>query len=368
MKHSLKALLIILLFTTSCNSLKPLPDKTVEIRYGNVNFTPKQIIQETANDFEVKVEPIDASNLNNLSSLAAIGTGDYEREVIDSYYERANNQDLSRDEKRRIEHLIELTDIIKEEVSDNTISSNLGYDLIDRMWGNNDNTKDGSEVNAMENKGNPLFNPYYDGSNYLSVFKLEMQNRSNQVQTLAFDNFQVSSGSEILYPRNTEYFEESLNNSLKIENAFRFNFPQELNVAPKQNVVKYLAIPPINQQEDSLSVQYIDENYDVTIFKFSQNISRTNNAIRFKNFVIHPNFFEFANINRHDLFYSVEFSNGYAFPLLGNNFFVPKDNLDRILTICGVAVPKSRSGSEPDFQCHQATPAKYEGGVIKLSN
>lgn len=366
MKQSLTALFIFL-FISSCSSLKSLPDKTVDHRYSNLNFEPEEIAQETIPNFKITVEPIDASSLNALSTNAAMRVGDYEREIIDSYYELTNDENLSSNGKRVVEELIRLTELTKEQISSNSISTSLGYDLIYRMWGNTDQSKDGSEVNVLVNKGNPSFNPYYIANNYMSVFKIEMNNKSDQVQSLDFENFQISSGSEILYPRSTEYFEETLQSNLKRENAFRFNFPETLNIAPNQAVIKYLATPPINSQEESLSVQYITTDYEVTNFNFSQDLFQNNKEIELKNFIIHRSFFNTLMTNTYNFYFSVEFSSGFTFPLADNNFFVPIENLDEEIAICGAAVPNLRhSRNSAILQCKEIKPSMYQNGVLKF--
>ena len=93
MKKEIYFIIFGLLFGISCNSLKPLPDKTVNQMYRNVDFYPDWITHNLEERFSLTVEPVDASSLNELTANAAMRAGDYEREVVQSYYEIENDDE-----------------------------------------------------------------------------------------------------------------------------------------------------------------------------------------------------------------------------------------------------------------------------------
>lgn len=359
--------LVLLLLLVACAGLKPLPDKTINHVYLNVEFDPISDTKEISPNLSLTVKPIDASSLNSITYNAVFRAGDYEREFVREYFNVERVENLSSSDRRYLENLREKTYHIQDLIASGEMSEDIGFQLIERMWSGRRVGKDGSEIDLITgSKMSAAYNPYYIGNNYLSVFKIFFENNSNQLKTIKFDNFQIASGYEILIPFDVAYFENRLqDDQIKLENVYRYNLTDRLNIAPNQKVEKYIAVPAINQSVENLSVQYIDSTGEVISFSFNVMPERKQYELTLKNFVIDFNSPENTR-NFSNTFYAIQFENGFTFPLLDNNFYVSRDELRTNVTICATGITRILRANN-ELKCRELDLSEYiYSGYIKL--
>lgn len=350
---------IIILLLSSCAPVESLADRTIEHRYQNLNFEPDFLVNDIEEGLSLTVKPIDASVLNDLTFEAAFRSGDYEQEVFEEYMVMADRQNLSDAEKIYYDHLITFTNDLISRMNSGRISRQLGHSLIDRVWGKSDGNI-GAEVESIsESKGFPNYNPFYDGRGYLSVFNLMFENTSDEVKTVDFNKFQVATTNEVFYPHIMDYFSDrfSRNNS-KLENAYRFNMPNTLTIAPGQIIEKYLAIPAIGRNTENITVQFFKENNEVSSYSYNLNVVTKEQEIVYNQFLIQP-----SQSNIYVYFHALIFDNGNTFSLRRNRFYIPKNQIDQSVTLCSVRIPNSRR-AQHRFVCSEIELTEYPSGII----
>ena len=337
--NKITSLLIIWISFMACQATEQVLDKTINYTYQNTLFAPEQIRQEIADGLFLKVTPIDASSLNPMTYEAAFRAGDYEREIAEEYLD-VNLDNLDRRTREKIENQIKVSNTILRSVNNGILSPELGRNLFESIW--DDIGFDGSETELYAGRRlRSNFNPYQIGSNYLSVFKLEFQNQTNHVITIKIDDFQISSGFEILTPLKMEYFEQRLSDSpLKIENAYRYNLNNELNIPPSNSVIKYLAVPAISMNVENVSIQYMGDTY--TSFDFIMNLIREREEISLRQYLVHTSY---PNVTRAYLMdlnehIAIKLENGSSFPVKGFEFFISDDDVGTSVSLCIASISR----------------------------
>lgn len=350
---------IMLLFLSSCAPVEPLADRTIEHQYQNLHFDPVFLGKDIEEEISLIVKPIDASTLNDLTFEAAFRSGDYEQEVFEEYMVISDRQSLSDTEKRYYDHLVDFSNDLISKMNSGDLSRQIGLSLIDRVWEQSDG-KIGVEFESISNpKGFPNYNPFFDGRGYQSVFKLIFENNSSEVKEVEFNKFQVATNSEVFYPHNMDYFSDRFaRNNGKLENAYRFNMPNTLTVAPGQTVEKYLAIPAIGRNTENITVQYFTEKNEVKSYSFKPNVVVKEQEIIYKQFLIEP-----SQSSDYDYFYALTLNNGATFSLRRDRFYIPKDQIDQSITMCTVRIPNSRR-AQHRFACSELELSEYPSGRI----
>ena len=108
------------------------------------------------------------------------------------------------------------------------------------------------------------------------------------------------------------------------------NLPDELVIAPGQKIVKYLAIPPINTNNEKLNVQLIQGN-EVTKFDFTLTLKSASKTYTFNEYTIlnelvggEPNYY-FAN--------ALIFENGVKYATKNHIALIDKERAQTLVSI-----------------------------------
>lgn len=367
---------ITLCFISACATTEVLPDKTINQSYVNLNFLPEESKSEIADGLVLTVEPIDAAILNRSTLVAASRSGNYERETVNAYFSqnyRAEglNSELSGSERRHMERIREMATEISSDINSGDLSEGLGNALLERIWYGSSAGLDGSEIYSLKgtSSSSPRYNPYHISGRYLSVIKLTFKNSSNEVNYVDFDDFQVSSGNEMLFPVTINYLERLFSgNDVKTENAYRFNLPPRMKIVPGQKVVKYIAVPAINDNETNLSVQYFGDGGEVIDYKFELDKIREDYEIRYKNFLIEPVLTgDERRTSVYDFYYAVKLENNSTFAVRDNNFYIPQEEMGQKIIICGVKIPQTGSrASYNHYSCYEYNLSEHRGRRIVI--
>ncbi len=256
--------LLIILSLESCGSASLLP-KTVRHLYTNTTFMPESLKKQVIGNLEINIVPIDAKVLDKESAIASGRDGNYQKERIDSKYIKiVEKEGESKTEKKRRSLIIKLLKAIDKLEKEDQINSLIAYKLKERVLYGEEVGNDGSEIESLAETDDAYidtFNPFKVNKKYLSVFKIIFENTGSEIEKLNLKDFQIVSGEEQLYPLGNDYFENNLKNEQeKIKNVYRMNMPNEIVIAPNQKVVKYIAVPPINQENKKLEINLIKNN------------------------------------------------------------------------------------------------------------
>lgn len=327
-------------FAVSCSGPKA-TQKTVDQFYENTKFSPESALKSTSSEVDILVKPIDAASINAESFDLASLDGNYEKEIaiaISKQKEEINN--LPKKERNVISAKIKAIETIDEMYRKKEISKEASFLLKERIWYGPDKGRDGSEISSISNSNisTDQFNPYKINNQYLSVFKLSFENKSDVVKKISLKDFQVISGYEQLYPLELKYFEENLKSDpAKIKNVLRMNMPAELVLTPGQKISKYISVPPINSKNNQVTVQYIQGdkylNFDFDLKQ--ESIS--------KSFILDTYKFYIKGVSEPStylIYYSVEFDGYTPFATKGSFIYVEQSKKYKPAKIKIIAVNK----------------------------
>jgi len=244
--------------------------KTVVQEYQKIDFIPQKVEKEVSPNFKISISPIDHRETDRETFLAAQRDGIYENETIKSWKNKASGSTDKTTSK-----ILNIFTEIDRLISWKFLPPDVGYEFKLQMI-NNGNYANGSEVETlMDSLGvyPDLYNPFLVNQRYLSVFKVVFSNETDNVINVSSNNFQIISGSELLNPLKTEYFEKTLVGiSEKIKNIYRMNMPDNMTIVPHQSIIKYLAVPSINLENDKLILKMI---FDNMVVDFDYSITKT---------------------------------------------------------------------------------------------
>ncbi|TRZ51116.1 hypothetical protein D4S03_05620 [bacterium] len=280
---------IIFVLFFSC-SKKPIY-KTVVQDYQKVEFSPNMAKQEISDNFNVTVFPADNREIDKETYLAAFRAGTYETEIVSSWKIRASG---STDPTTRM--ILEAVNLVDRLTNSKYFSQEIGISFKKQLIGKA-NLFDGSELISLKDSLTDYpddFNPYKVNEKYLTCFKVILSNESNDLIKIGSGNFQIISGNEQLTPLKISFFESNiLGTSEKMKNIFRMNLPDEMELMPRTQIVKYIAVPSIDVQNDRLSVKMI---YKDKVFDFDFTVSQTslNIALKFQAFKVNVQSFSNA--------------------------------------------------------------------------
>lgn len=353
----------------SCGSNK-LIQKEITGNYTNVIFTPKEINKSLPNNLSLTIEPIDAKTLNQEIFETMMRDGGYEKQLYSS--DIFVEEKLTKNEKRILERykVVEkyINDLLREGKINQQVAVLFKERIINSLFGTEIGTPgfDGSEIHSsLGNNRYSEFNPYRVNNNYLSLFRLHFNNKSNSILSVDLGSFQVSDNRELLYPFNNEYFDKNLkDDSEKMKYIYRMNMPDKLTITPSQQTVKYISIPAINPNSEEINVSYIIGN-EVVTYPFKLNVETIKEKFVYLLYNI-----EIKNRNRS--FYGevpqyvllVENENNIIFPLRDNTVFINETEKSKPLTIHVLSVPYR--GDKFGYGQSTISPSEYAKRKIEL--
>lgn len=353
----------------SCGSNK-LIQKEITGNYTNVIFTPKEINKSLPNNLSLTIEPIDAKTLNQEIFETMMRDGGYEKQLYSS--DIFVEQKLTKNERRILERYKVVEKYINDLLSESKINQQVAVlfkeRIINSLFGTEIGTPgfDGSEIHSsLGNNRYSEFNPYRVNNNYLSLFRLHFNNKSNSILSVDLGSFQVSDNRELLYPFNNEYFDKNLkDDSEKMKYIYRMNMPDKLTITPSQQTVKYISIPAINPNSEEINVSYIIGN-EVVTYSFKLNVETIKEKFVYLLYNI-----EIKNRNRslygEDQQYVllIENENNIIFPLRDNTLFINETEKSKPLTIHVLSVPYR--GDKFGYGQSTIYPSEYAKRKIEL--
>lgn len=353
----------------SCGSNK-LIQKEITGNYTNVIFTPKEINKSLPNNLSLTIEPIDAKTLNQEIFETMMRDGGYEKQLYSS--DIFVEEKLTKNEKRILERykVVEkyINDLLREGKINQQVAVLFKERIINSLFGTEIGTPgfDGSEIHSsLGNNRYSEFNPYRVNNNYLSLFRLHFNNKSNSILSVDLGSFQVSDNRELLYPFNNEYFDKNLkDDSEKMKYIYRMNMPDKLTITPSQQTVKYISIPAINPNSEEINVSYIIGN-EVVTYPFKLNVETIKEKFVYSLYNIKIK-------NRNRSFYGevpqyvllVENENNIIFPLRDNTVFINETEKSKPLTIHVLSVPYR--GDKFGYGQSTISPSEYAKRKIEL--
>lgn len=353
----------------SCGSNK-LIQKEITGNYTNVIFTPKEINKSLPNNLSLTIEPIDAKTLNQEIFETMMRDGGYEKQLYSS--DIFVEEKLTKNEKRILERykVVEkyINDLLREGKINQQVAVLFKERIINSLFGTEIGTPgfDGSEIHSsLGNNRYSEFNPYRVNNNYLSLFRLHFNNKSNSILSVDLGSFQVSDNRELLYPFNNEYFDKNLkDDSEKMKYIYRMNMPDKLTITPSQQTVKYISIPAINPNSEEINVSYIIGN-EVVTYPFKLNVETIKEKFVYLLYNIKIK-------NRNRSFYGevpqyvllVENENNIIFPLRDNTVFINETEKSKPLTIHVLSVPYR--GDKFGYGQSTISPSEYAKRKIEL--
>ena len=107
----------------------------------------------------------------------------------------------------------------------------------------------------------PLVNPFYSKNQYLSVFKVAINNKSNSDIVVNKSDFSLYSGHQMFSPLSNDeiYKMYSIENELfdkKYKNLLKYNLPDNLKISGSKKIVKYFATIPLIDEDDEVNLVY----------------------------------------------------------------------------------------------------------------
>lgn len=356
-----------LFYFMSCGT-KKIMKKEVKTSYTNISFNPLFDEKEISNSLSLTIEPIDAKELNEEVFETFMRDGGYEQHYKNTDLLYEGKEDLSRAEIRLLEKFTKVTDFINE-LSDKKQINQYVYSaflektynsyLLDKQHG-----FDGSEVyfSTGEYFISEL-NPYKVNNKHLSLFRFTFKNKSDKIENIEIEDFQVSDNNESLYPFKIEYFESIWENSSeKIKYIYRMNMPNKLTITPQQRVVKYISTPVINPERDMITVSYINDN-KVINYPFEVKVNKIDERIIFNNYRL---FSKKHYPSVAFLIHIVDFGNKNVFPLKDENLYIQADKIDNYITIHTLSIP--HKGNKFKYFVNEVKPSslKVKSNIINF--
>ena len=314
------------LFLFSCGTSKVVKKEIIG-NYTNLIFTPQYIDKSLDRDLSLRIEPIDAKELNVEIYETMMRDGGYEKQLYSS--DIFVEEKLSRKEKQTLKQKKKIEKYINDILNEGRINKQVAFlfkeRVINSLFGSEFGTPgfDGSEIHtSLGNNRYSEFNPYRINSNYLSLFRFYFDNKSNNIQSVDLENFQVSDNKELLYPFKNEYFEKNWkDDSEKMKFIYRMNMPDRLTLTPSQQTLKYISLPAINPNSKEINVSYINNN-EVVTYPFKLNIETISEKIVYTLYNLELDKKWGRSLDIQQYLFLVETEDNDLFPLRENKVYV----------------------------------------------
>ncbi|HYX09835.1 MAG TPA: hypothetical protein VE912_24105 [Bacteroidales bacterium] len=251
MKNLLFLSVLVILLFYSCSTQKDITTVSVSGVNTKLTFTPEYIQQKLSSGLEVYVKPISAEELNAEFGQLSLLSGQYNNQNLNTSH---HDYVLTNNEEKQTNNILEkgieaLHDTLLSNQITNDEINNIINKVID-IYG----TKEEKEYYIKS----VLKNPYFVKNKYLSIFKVELINRTDELVKTGLSNIDVLSGKEELKPysnKDLKYYQSQYENDLLID---RLNLTEEINIYPRDTVIKYFATPPINVNSKILKLYFND--------------------------------------------------------------------------------------------------------------
>ena len=355
-------------FLFSCGSSKVLKKEIIG-NYTNLIFIPQYIDRSLAEDLSLRIEPIDAKELNFEIYETMMRDGGYEKHLYSSNI--FEEEKLSKRQKNTLKKYKKIEKYINDILNEGRINQQVAFLFKERaissLFGSEFGNPgfDGSEIHtSLGNNRYSELNPYRINSNYLSLFRFHFDNKSNNIQSIDIENFQVSDNKELLYPFKNEYFEKNWeDDSEKMKYIYRMNMPDKLTLTPSQQTLKYISIPAINPNSKEINVSFISGN-EVVTYPFKLNIETISEKIVYTLYNLKLDKKWGRSVDVQEYLFLVETEDNDLFPLRENKVYVNEIDKNKPIKIHILYIPLS--GEKYDYMQLTVTPSRFAKHKIKL--
>tara|TARA_B110000908_G_C10223573_1_gene436678 strand:+ start:22 stop:1137 length:1116 start_codon:yes stop_codon:yes gene_type:complete len=329
-------ILLILIFI-SCSSNKNIAENYIEIEDSliDIQFSPSLLENEIMENLFLKIEPVDAKELNRISYEKTLFGGDYLKEasIMTLLEEKLNNGELSQSKKNGLNQKKQRIMYINQMIDSNQMPREIGEALITKLWDLREGT-DGIE-SKINTEFTSQYNPYKIDSKYLSVFKLEFVNESNEVKTFKRESLVFNSGDEQLMPFGIEYFDKVFDQNQEVLRvAHRINLPEELSIPPGQSITKYVSISAINPNVSSIIASALSENISSN-FQYSISRGAEKKSIRLRQIHLEANNEFKLGLKRY--YFAILTEDSRVYILKENTIYLPEELMSQKINIYGLA-------------------------------
>lgn len=252
---------LILILTSCSNSKLPYVSKSIDITTLNTKFIPQSVLLKSGDGMQLTITPINADELNNLIDKSIFFDGIYNKAVS------LTKDDIGKDNSPFTKNRQKIATTAAEELGNlqknNKLSSQDANLFLDKIV----NTLsisgkkvgfNGSEMEVVQSKLHTI-NPYQIGGKYLSTYKIELENTSEEVKTLAIKDLQIISGNELLEPFTISYFYDIYKLDLnKLNTIYRINLPDHIALIPDQKITKYFSTAALNPEIPTLNINLLE--------------------------------------------------------------------------------------------------------------
>jgi hypothetical protein len=214
----------------------------------DVQYIEKTRTQFDLNGLSIKVEPVDPSSLSSAMDKSSVLNGKYSYTFLD----RTRKEYFQTKKKNQIRYSDTNSEAFingLEWLDENNIIDTGDYNSILREALNSDDLSDETDIS----------NPYFLKDQYLSTFKVNFDNKTNN--SIRFSNsFELLTENSLLEPLSNydlSYLLEKSNtlNQYKLANILRYNLDSVLVIPANSSCTKYFSTVPINYNASSIEIK-----------------------------------------------------------------------------------------------------------------
>lgn len=318
---------------SSCSSSAYLRT-TKSVEFTNTTFQPDHLSLEIEPNFVLTVFPEDAYLVDSVCSLMHLMSGNYERYSMS--FSTTYLRPMTKGEQKVSERSLERKRAIRRLADIGALPTEAATAMLDLIFGETEGTE-GFEL-GLDRKFSSQSNPFYLGDDHLSVFRLSFYNSSKSVKSLDLNSLLVISGNEQLIPFETVFLERAHRGNLaKVENAYRLNMSSRLVVPPGGKVVKYIAVPPLSNLDERISLKVLKNDGSMIHFNFEKEYSHQSKSVKYEGYYF-TNGLSYSARS----YYVLTTESGRTIPVENNSIYISQSNEDKYYSVYGVFFSKNK--------------------------
>lgn len=337
-------ILLVLFFSKEVNGQKRIIYYNAYQSGLNSSIDPEPAsVKQDLDKWSITLTPLSAEVLNEMFNKSSFNSGLYN---FSTSYQSAKKYIIKR--KRVPSSKYTRQDILRAgiEYLYETDSIDLNT-MIDLEEAQNDlyNTDFRSSYTDSREFTDPVYSPYFINDSYLQVFKIEIQNNSNEIGYWESDFFLSNGGIAV-----KNLSAEEVKNLLELSNSFSSN--KELNlllyhldkttgIPAGNSTVKYICFPAIRFETDltKVSIEGVESTFE---FDFNPMIEEYSNKVRYYSFDFN---FKFGNSFYPTNDVAISVAPGTDAFISGTDLIVSEKEMDNEIFIYAAGVNSYNYGS-----------------------
>lgn len=248
MKH-IGLFFLIAMLIVSCQVQKK---QTIISKEGNsstLSFEPGKNTISIKKDVSVNIEPVSNDDYNSYFKYLSNQSGKYDYFDISFDIKEYIVQSESDEENEKLSNMYQIIDAASTYCDNNDIPSGIKELLIEDIVDSY-----GSASYAKKIKRTFKNNPYVINGRYLSLFKLDFYNGSDQKVTIDINQIDFYAGNTKLQVYSKTLLKTYYTNANERLLIDRCNFPDSLIIYPGDSVSTFIATSPLEQKNQNLNV------------------------------------------------------------------------------------------------------------------